>query len=193
MAFFIILLSLCEPKQERMEAFGEVVSQAMGVEISKPFTELSSDIQAMIVQNTMEEVMSVEETDRGLVIEISSSSFYESGSAEFKKEAIPVLLDLSLLLEDFDYEDYSIKIAGHTDDAPIKSDKFPSNWELSGGRAARVVRFFIEEGLNPELLSAEAFADTKPKVPNLDDKGNPIPENRELNRRIEIAVERSGH
>ncbi len=194
MSFFIILLSLCEPKQERMEAFGEMVAESMGKQVSKPFTELNQDIQKMIAKNQLEEVMSVEETSKGLVIDISSSSFYESGSAEFKKEAIPTLLDLSLILKDFDYDDYSMKVSGHTDDAPMKGKgQFPTNWELSGARATRVVRFLIEEGLEKSRLSAQAYADTRPKVPNLDDKGTPIPENRELNRRIEIAVERNDH
>jgi chemotaxis protein MotB len=193
MAFFVILLSLCEPKQEKMEVFGEVISEAMGKEVVKPFSELTSDIQAMITENAMEESMSVEETDRGILIEISSSSFYESGSAEFKKEAIPVLLDLSLILEAFDYEDYAINIGGHTDATPLSgAGMFATNWELSAGRATRVVRFFIEEGLDKERLTARAFADTRPKVPNDDEEGNPIPENQELNRRIEIAVERNG-
>jgi chemotaxis protein MotB len=192
MAFFIILLTLSEPKQERIEALGAVLSEAMDSEISQPFTDLNQNIQMMIVENMMEESMSVEETNRGLVIEIASSSFYESGSAEFKKDAIPVLLDLATLLAEFDYEDYTIKVAGHTDDSPINSTLFPSNWELSAGRATRVIRFFIEEGIDSKRLSVEAFAETKPKVPNLDDKGNPVPENRELNRRIQIAVERGG-
>jgi chemotaxis protein MotB len=170
-----------------------VISEAMGQEVVKPFSELTSDIQAMITENAMEEVMSVEETDKGILIEISSSSFYEQGSAEFKKEAIPVLLDLSLILEAFDYEDYVINIGGHTDDTALSgAGMFATNWELSAARATRVVRFFIEEGLDKERMTARAFADTRPKVPNVDEEGSAIPENQELNRRIEIAVERSG-
>jgi chemotaxis protein MotB len=73
---------------------------------------------------------------------------------------------------------------------PIRSDRFPTNWELSAARAARIVRFFGENQVEKNRLKASGFADTKPKVPNLDDQGRPIAENRATNRRIEVKVER---
>ncbi len=191
LCFFVLLISVSEPKEGEFKKIRKAFMQAVEVEIEEPFEELAMDIQSMISENALDESMSVEETERGLVVEIASSSFYESGSAEFKPLAIPVLLDLTLILETFDYEDYMIEVEGHTDDVPMSGQgQFPTNWELSAGRATRVVRFFIEEELEKDLMRARAYADTEPKVPNRDDAGNAIPENQELNRRIAIRVER---
>jgi chemotaxis protein MotB len=188
----VLLISISEPNKEKFEQVKEQLSEQLQEEISKPFEELRQDIQAMISEQMLDETVSVEETERGIIIEISSSSFFESGKAQFKAASVPILLDISAILQDFDYEDYLIEVEGHTDDVPLKgSGQFPSNWELSGARASGVVRFFIEEGLEKDRMRAKAFADTQPKVPNIDENSNPIEENREINRRIAIKIERN--
>ncbi len=193
LCFLVLLISVSEPKEAEFKQVQAAFLKAVESEIESPFTDLYNDIQSMISENRLESMMSVEETENGLIVEIASSSFYEPGSATFRDIAIPVLLDLAILLEDFDYEDYIIEVEGHTDDSPMsgKNVAFPTNWELSAGRASRVVRFFTEENLSHERMRVKAFADTVPKVPNLDDSGMPIPENREINRRIAIKVERN--
>ena len=192
LCFFVLLISISEPNKEKFEQIKEQLSEQLKEDVSKPFEELSQDIQAMISEQMLDETVSVEETERGIIIEISASSFFESGKAQFKAKAVPILLDISAILQDFDYEDYLIEVEGHTDDVPLKgSGQFPSNWELSGARASGVVRFFIEEGLQKERMRAKAFADTQPKVPNIDEESNPIEENREINRRIAIKIERN--
>jgi chemotaxis protein MotB len=192
LCFFVLLISISEPNKEKFEQVKEQLSEQLQEEISKPFEELRQDIQAMISEQMLDETVSVEETERGIIIEISSSSFFESGKAQFKAASVPILLDISAILQDFDYEDYLIEVEGHTDDVPLKgSGQFPSNWELSGARASGVVRFFIEEGLEKDRMRAKAFADTQPKVPNIDENSNPIEENREINRRIAIKIERN--
>lgn len=191
LCFFVLLISVSEPDEGEFKKVRKAFMQAVEVVEEEPMAELAEDISQMISENMLGEMMSVEETEKGLIVEIASSSFYESGSAEFKELAIPVLLDLTLLLEQFDVEDYTIEVEGHTDDVPMSGKgAYPTNWELSAARATRVVRFFIEEKLDKQLMRARAYADTEPKVPNLDEFGNPIPENRELNRRIAIRIER---
>lgn len=76
-----------------------------------------------------------------------------------------------------------------TDDIPISSEEFPSNWELSTARASRVVRYLISQGANSNKLFASGYADTKSRVPNLDDAGKPILKNRAENRRVEIIFQ----
>ena len=71
---------------------------------------------------------------------------------------------------------------------PIHTARFPSNWELSAGRATGVVRFFIDEGMQTHRLKAAGFAETRPKVPNRDAQGAPISENQAINRRVLIRV-----
>ena len=86
--------------------------------------------------------------------------------------------------------DYVVRIEGHTDDVPIATSQFPSNWELSAHRASAVVRFLISRGVEADRMIAVGMADTQPKVPHRDDAGNPIVENRDINRRIVIKIER---
>jgi len=191
LCFFVILISVSEPKQSELEKVrAQFMSAFVESEVESPFTQLREQVETMIEEQQIEQDMSVEETDKGLVLELSSASFYEPGSAEFRKEALPVLQGLATILNDFDYEDYLVEVEGHTDDVPIKTAKFPSNWELSAARAASVVRYFIDGGQEKEKMRVAGFADVEPKVPNIDEFGNPIPENRELNRRITIRVER---
>lgn len=191
LCFFVILLSVSEPKTSEMEKIRAQFKSSFVKEIVEtPFITLKQKLEAMIEQQQAESDISVEETDRGLVLELSSGSFFEPGSADFRPEATPVLNELTEILNQFDYEDYLVIVEGHTDDVPIKNARFPSNWELSSGRASSVVRFFLDHGQEKEKMRVSGLADVQPKVPNLDEFGNPVPENRELNRRIAIRVER---
>lgn len=192
LCFFIILFSVSEPQPSAYKKLAESLQAAGFIdEIPEdPVDGMAASLEAMVEENELEEVMAVEQTDKGLQLELSSSSFYESGSAKFKREAIPILKQVADILREYDYDAYVIAADGHTDDVPMRSATFPSNWELSAGRASNIVRFFIASGLSRELMQASGFADTRPKVPNLDEEGNPIPENREINRRVVIRVER---
>ena len=90
----------------------------------------------------------------------------------------PALLDIP----------YRVKVEGHTDNIPIKSSCFPSNWELSASRASAVARFFIDTGVPADRLEVVGLADTRPEAPNEDLYGKPIQENQARNRRIVILV-----
>ena len=100
------------------------------------------------------------------------------------------------------YKQFNINVEGHTDDEPMSSIRYPSNWELSSNRAATVVRFVISEskndtridtngqkyGVEENRLRATGYAHTQPKVPNRDVSGVPIRENRITNRRVVIRI-----
>lgn len=193
LCFFVILFSVSEPKDSAFKKVAEAFQAAGFIEeiTEDPFEVILEQIEIMIEDNQLERDMSVEETDKGIMLELSSSSFYQPGSAKFKPEAIPILQQVGQTLKDFDYDAYVIDVEGHTDDVPISTPMYPSNWELSGNRAANVVRFFIADNITPERLRATGLADVEPKVPNLDEQGNPIPANRELNRRVVIKIERT--
>ena len=195
MAFFIILVAMSKPDAGKQQKVSEALKAAGFSEqegdTPDAFETLKEEVEIMIEQSQLEQHVSVEQTDDGIQLELSSSSFYHPGSAKFRKEAIPILEQVANILRDFDYDAYEIEVEGHTDDVPIQSEVYPSNWELSGGRAANIVRFFIADGLKPQILKASGYADVKPKVPNVDPQGNPIPSNRELNRRVAIRIERT--
>lgn len=193
LCFFILLFSVSEPKESAFKKVSEAF-KAAGFVTNETQTDaveaVEEEIEIMIENNALERVMSVEESNDGIRLELSSSSFYHPGSAKFKREALPILLQIVDILRDFDYDAYEIHVEGHTDDVPIHSQRFPSNWELSAGRATNIVRFFIANDLGKGQMRATGLADTQPKVPNLDRNGNPIAANRELNRRVVINVVR---
>jgi len=124
--------------------------------------------------------MLVMAADQMVKIEIPSNVLFESGSAEMKRGAEDVLISLVPVLSTIDNH---IRIDGHTDDQPTRSSTYPSNWELSTARACSVVRFFVDKmQQDPERFSAQGYGEFRPKVPNIS------PENREINRRVEIIV-----
>ncbi len=193
LCFFILLFSVSEPKPSAYKQIADSFAAARFTqeeEQSDPMDNVQQELEIMVENNALEQVMSVEETEDGIQLELSSSSFYHSGSAKFKREAVPILLQVADVLRDFNFDAYEIQVQGHTDDVPMRSKMFASNWELSAARATNIVRFLIANDLKPELMQATGYADTRPKVPNLNVDGNPIAANRKLNRRIVIQIER---
>jgi chemotaxis protein MotB len=101
---------------------------------------------------------------------------------------MPVLKTMADMFMAPKYKYYNIEIEGHTDDDPISTAHYPSNWELSAGRAAGVVRYFISQGIDMERMKAIGYAETQPKLPNRDAEGNPIKENQSENRRVIMRI-----
>lgn len=118
-------------------------------------------------------------TKRGVVIDISASSLFKTGEAVLQPSALDVLRQVSVELID---EGFPIEVEGHTDDIPIKSAQFPSNWELSSARASSVVRMMINNGVPEKRLAVVGLASNQPLLPN------DSPENRAKNRRVSITI-----
>ncbi|MGB1540070.1 MAG: OmpA/MotB family protein, partial [Rickettsiales bacterium] len=138
LCFFVILISVAEPSQAKFEdvkkgMMSEFSTNAESME--SPFTLMEESFMEIIDSNNMEMTMAVGKTDRGILLELSSGAFYKPGSAEFKEEAIPVLEEVveAIVSFSFDYPEYKVEVEGHTDDDPIHTAVFPSNWELSAG------------------------------------------------------------
>jgi chemotaxis protein MotB len=120
----------------------------------------------------------------------NSTAFFGSGSATLSNSGEVILQDVVTDLKSEEFKDYLVTVEGHTDDAPIGTSEFPSNWELSTARAAAVVRFFLDRGIPARRLRAAGYADTFPLVSNRDANGKAIPENQAKNRRVVIALEK---
>ncbi len=115
-----------------------------------------------------------------VLIRIREKGSFGSGKANLKPEFEPTLLQVAQVLNQ---RDGQFIISGHTDDIPIETKQFRSNWDLSAKRAATVVHFFIQHGdIDPERMEIRAHSDNQPLVPN--DSW----ENRAQNRRVEISV-----
>ena len=190
MAFFVMLLTFVEYDVPAFDEAAEAISDRVGGGgPPSPKKLLKMELEDAVYEMQADQAVSINRDSKGLVIELSGGAFFYPGTANLREEALPVLQRMGETLAAPDYSCFNIEIEGHTDDVPIQTVNFPSNWELSSGRSARVVRFFIEQNLEPFRFHSMGFAHTKPKVPNRDADGNPLPENQETNRRIQMRVE----
>lgn len=115
-----------------------------------------------------------------IVINLPNNVLFNSGSASLNSEGQEALAQIGGVLKNF--SDRRFQVEGHTDNVPIQSARFPSNWELSTTRALAVVHLLTEMGVTPENLSAAGFGEFRPRA------GNDTDEGRKLNRRIEIVM-----
>jgi chemotaxis protein MotB len=115
-----------------------------------------------------------------IVINLPNNVLFNSGSASLNSEGQEALAQIGGVLKNF--SDRRFQVEGHTDNVPIKSARFPSNWELSTTRALAVVHLLTDMGVTPDNLSAAGFGEFRPRADNDTDEG------RKLNRRIEIVM-----
>jgi len=193
MAFFVMMFSISEPSPEKFdEVAGGILEEMEGKNSAK------AEAMVIMAQEMQETVStfddsgdaSVDQSDRGMTFNFKSNSMFKGGSAEVTEEAEPLLDRVAQLVSLMGITNYTVEVEGHTDDVPISTKQFPSNWELSASRAAAVVRWLISRGVDPERLRAVGYGDTQPLVPNTNEDGEGVKENREENRRIVIKVER---
>jgi len=127
--------------------------------------------------------INVSQEQRRIVIRIEEKGSFPSGSAQLTWEFEGLLLDMAEVLADMPGD---LAIEGHTDDVPIRTDRFYSNWDLSAARAAAVANVLLaREQVSPDRLRVTGLADTEPRVPNSSD------DNRAKNRRVEIVIDLS--
>ena len=122
----------------------------------------------------------VSENALGITLDIDASVLFAPGEASLDEKAIVVLANVGRILAG---SDFPITVEGHTDNTPINTTFFPSNWELSVVRASSVVRLFIENGVDAHLLTATGYADQRPVADNANPAG------RQRNRRVAITIE----
>ncbi len=115
-----------------------------------------------------------------MVINLPQDILFGSGSADLGREGRETLSEIAAVLSEFD--DRSFQVEGHTDDDPISTVQFPSNWELSAGRALSVVKLLVDSGVSPILVSGAAYGEFQPVATNETEDGQ------RLNRRIEIVM-----
>lgn len=191
MAFFVLIVAISTIDQQKVEYVQESISEeVLQQEYEKPFVTLETKIQDAIENQNMQKDVFVEADNTGINITFASGVMYKSGSADLQQGMYPLLEELTKSIKEMKYEDILIEIDGHTDDVPIRTKMFPSNWELSASRATRVVRYFIRKGISKNKLKASGFADSRPKVPNIVE-GKPNRKNRAKNRRVKVSVRRN--
>jgi len=138
--------------------------------------EISTALAPLVEQGHVR----VTEGTQGITVEINASVLFDSGEARLQFPALRAMTAVGQILAT---TDFPITVEGHTDNAPINTPLFPSNWELSGARAASVVRLFVETGVDARRLTATGHAEQRP----VDD--NATAEGRQRNRSVAIVME----
>jgi chemotaxis protein MotB len=161
-----------DPGKEILELSADIVER--GKKTSNMFEDLKSYIRSV----GLEEDVKFSLTERGLVVTLVDAVLFDLGTAEISPKAFPLLNKIGSIISK---SSYLVRIEGHTDNLPIHTERFPSNWELSATRAVNVLRYFIEkEKIPPERLSAVGYGEFQPLLPN------DSPQHRARNRRMEI-------
>lgn len=162
-----------EPGKEALNPLADIVD--MESEISKILEELKTVIKSL----GLEKDVSFSASEKGFVMRLSDTVLFDIGVAGISPAAAPLLKKIGVIISK---TSYPIRIEGHTDNVPINTSRFPSNWELSTARAVNVLRYFIEkEKMSMGNLSAVGYGEFQPLFPN------DSPEHRARNRRVEIV------
>jgi len=138
------------------------------------------EIKKLMAREILLSIIDLEVKDNLVVIRFPGSAAFASGTAELSEEFMPSLGRIGEVLKSARGR---IFISGHTDDVPISTERFRSNWDLSAARAVSVAHYLLADELDPKRVIVQGAAESQPLVPN------DTPENRARNRRVEIALE----
>ena len=144
------------------------------------FQNTKEEIQKIIDQNNLSDKVSISEEAIGLVVSFNDNLFFDKGKADVKEESKARLLDVAKVLKSLKN---NIRVEGFTDDLPIHTKEFNSNWQLSSTRASNVTEYLVEDGgVDPTRVTAIGHGEYKPK------EKNDSEENRQKNRRVDIVI-----
>lgn len=202
LTFFVLIVSMSEVEvvkfrealshfngQKSIMEFPSVISPAKpqqnSEEIYESREESLEELLRYLQENDLEDKVLVDLTVDGVHVSIVDSVMFRSGRAELLPTAEAILVKVAEVLTPLAQ---LIVVEGHTDNQPIRTAQFPSNWELSGSRASSVVRFFLSQttALAPGKYETIGYAEFRPEVTN------DTPEGRARNRRVEIHFSHAG-
>jgi chemotaxis protein MotB len=200
LTFFVLLVSFSSIQLAEFEKAMGSLKGALGVLPRKQSTlnlhsipqpdqrfmrtrDMENDILALkkyIAESGLDEVVEIEREDEGILVRVRNPILFELGKAKLKPSSFALMTKLGNFAKRYANE---LRVVGHTDDLPIRTREFPSNWELSALRAINVLHFLAERvGIEESRMSCQAFAEFRPLVPNT------TPENRMRNRRVELLI-----
>ena len=215
LALFIALFAMSQTDSSKMQALAQAFTAAfnmggpsffsgMGPSMSMPSTpssgaensnsaymeenenlrEAQEKLEQYIKENNLEDQVSTELTEDGLMIRLKEKALFASGSASLQGQAEQIVPVIAALLSSLPER---VTISGHTDNVPISTAQFPSNWELSSSRAVNLMRGLMgaQPSLNPARFSALGYSEYRPIASNDTEEG------RAQNRRVEVFIARS--
>ena len=198
LTFFVLLLSFSNTEIIKFRTMAGSVRNAFGMKSDiaisdvpmgntlMPFEDplqgdgkerVKDSIEEILKESGLEAEGAVEVTERGVLLRLQGDLLFDSASVALKAKSLPLLDRLAAYSATVEHP---IEVDGHTDNVPIATMIYPSNWELSAARAGSAVRYLAERGVPPARMRATGHADTVPVKPNS------TPEGRAENRRVEI-------
>jgi len=172
------------PAPSMQPGFGEAESEYESIldDIEDELSSAMEEEQQLSGVDSLQDVLELEITDKGVHIVINDSIFFSPGSDMLKENFQAVLKAIGKVIAQKS-DKYNVEIEGHTDNSPIRTARFPSNWELSSSRALNVVKYFIAEfGIPPKIFSASGYGEYRAVADNRTAAG------RSKNRRVEIFI-----
>ena len=199
LALFIILFSMSTISAAKVQRFARQVTAGFDntwsvnqppsggtegqnmLDSSSTVPAVEKELQQYVARNHLQNQVQVHLDRRGLVITLlSDKSYYDSGSAELRPQTMRILDEIATFLR---RNDNLIRVEGNTDDVPIATAAFPTNWELSTARAVNVVRYLHEhDAISPTRLSAAGYGEFHPRTTNATD------DSRQQNRRVDVVL-----
>ncbi|HEX9111147.1 MAG TPA: flagellar motor protein MotB [Terriglobales bacterium] len=169
---------------QRTASLGRIASRPdtllVGGTENGDLAQLETELQKALGAEIERKEIAMRREPDGLIISLREVGFFESGSAQMKSASQAAFDQIATMLRE---RDYRLRIEGHTDDVPIHTARFSSNWELSTSRATEIVRLLIvRDGLAPDRLSAAGYAEYHPVASNGSAEG------RGMNRRVDIVI-----
>ncbi len=144
--------------------------------------DVLDQIQQIIANHRMADHIEAYALEGKVFIQVSGAVLFDSGRADLNPAGIPVLDEIADIIKRF--PDYNVNIKGHTDNVPIQTPYFASNWDLSAIRATTVLKHLIQRGIAPQRLTATGYGDCMPIADNGSEAG------RARNRRVEFVLEK---
>lgn len=144
--------------------------------------DIYRDVQQFVEKRRLSGHIAASMEGSKVIIRITGKILFPSGLAELDPQAGPILDDIAEIAQR--YPEHHVRIEGHSDNVPISTQQFPSNWELSAVRATTVLRYLIDQGITPHRLTATGYGSLFPLLPNTTET------NRARNRRVEFVLEK---
>jgi chemotaxis protein MotB len=199
LTFFVLIVSFSSIEQVKFKAAISSIQEGLGIwpdnsgiltkimlsdqtKESQDASELIEEVAEMIKEQQLFDMVEVYNTPAGVRLIITDPGLFQSGMADISTDFQRLLSGLSVIIRNKNFDE--IRVEGHTDNMPINTPLFPTNWELSGARALNVVKYLaFQEGFDPAHLSAVGYGEYRPRADNTTVEG------RGKNRRVEIYLE----
>ena len=167
------------PEKKKTNSASEAENRNENVPVNESMAQLKKEAMA-VIEGDDQETFSLRWNDQRLIFVLGERIIFPVGQAKLLSDSAPLLERIARVIAS--KNDFDVLVSGHTDDTPIDTYQFRSNWELSAARAISVARFLCRNGVDPHRLSIQGYAEFRPMFPNS------TPENKQANRRVEITL-----